>query len=239
MTSMATQATQPSPAPGRSRMGPLVQESTPAMIASRVREAIATGLIAPGAQLGEANLARELGVSRGPLREGLQRLTAEGLLLSIRNRGLFVITMTPERVSDMYVARQAVERAAAEQIHQEDPVTGGTALLQVIDRMSRARTQRAESHADVAFHELLVTLADSPRLSRMHEILITETRMCINALTNLYAPGEKVRPEEHRAIAQSFLDRDAALTDRLLVAHMADAVERLTAAVTGTQQPTP
>ena len=228
---MSTQATQPQPSSGRFRMDPLVQESTPAMIAGRVREAIATGLIAPGAQLGEANLARELGVSRGPLREGLQRLTAEGLLLSIRNRGLFVITMTPERVSDMYVARQAVERAAAEQIHQADAVAGGTALLQVIDRMSRARTQRAQGHADVAFHELLVALADSPRLSRMHEILITETRMCITALADRYAPGERVRVEEHRAIAQSFVDGDAALTDRLIIAHMADAVERLTAAV--------
>ena len=49
----------------------------------------------PGAQLGEADLARELGVSRGPLREGIQRLTQEGLLVSIRNRGVFVIEMTP------------------------------------------------------------------------------------------------------------------------------------------------
>lgn len=221
-----------SPVNDRPRMDPLRQESTPAMIAGRVREAIATGVIAPGAQLGEANLAKELGVSRGPLREGLQRLTAEGLLISIRNRGLFVIEMTPERVSDMYVARQAVERAAAEQIHQADPVGSGEALLKVIDRMARTRDQRVQSEADVSFHELLVARAASPRLSRMHEILITETRMCITALTTLYTPGDQVRVEEHRAIAQSFVDGDAALTDRLLVAHMADAVERLTTAVT-------
>lgn len=222
---------------GRRGINPLVQESTPAMIAGRVREAIATGLIAPGAQLGEANLARELGVSRGPLREGLQRLTAEGLLISIRNRGLFVIEMTPERVSDMYVARQAVERAAAEQIHKGDPRAGGEALLQVIDQMARARDQRAESVADVAFHELLVALAASPRLSRMHEILITETRMCITALSDLYTPGDRVRVAEHRAIARSFVEGDRELTDRLLVDHMADAVARLTAAVMGTAPP--
>lgn len=230
---MAAKTVSPAVTTDRRRMDPLVQESTPAMIAARVREAIATGLIAPGAQLGEANLARELGVSRGPLREGLQRLTAEGLLISIRNRGLFVIEMTPERVGDMYVARQAVERAAAEQLHRGDPVAGGEALLRVIERMARARDPRAESEADLAFHELLVSLAASPRLSRMHQILITETRMCITALSDLYAPGEQVRVGEHRAIAQSFIDRDPALTDRLIVAHMVDAVDRLTAAVTG------
>src|SRR5699024_2376360 len=88
----------------RRSLQPVVQESTAGMIADRVREAIACGDLPPGAQLGEADLAEQLGVSRGPLREGLQRLAQEGLLLSIRNRGLFVIEMTPERVDDMYLA---------------------------------------------------------------------------------------------------------------------------------------
>lgn len=236
---MATRVPRRTTGSSRRLMDPLVQESTPSMIASRVREAIASGLIAPGAQLGEANLARELGVSRGPLREGLQRLTAEGLLISIRNRGLFVIEMTPDRVRDMYVARQAVERAAAQQIHCGDPVASGRSLLSVITAMASAHDQHAESEADISFHELLVELADSPRLSRMQETLITETRLCINALTGLYTPGDQVRVEEHRAIAQSFVDRDADLTDRLLVAHMNDAVERLTRAVTSAGTHTP
>ncbi|WP_256839653.1 GntR family transcriptional regulator [Ornithinimicrobium faecis] len=226
---MVTKAVRRKPATRRRPIDPLVQESTPSMIASRVREAIASGLIAPGSQLGEANLARELGVSRGPLREGLQRLTAEGLLISIRNRGLFVIEMTPERVRDMYLARQAVERAAAEQVHQGDPVAAGEALLQVIDVMASARDRRAESDADVSFHELLVSLAGSPRLTQMHETLITETRLCIHALSDSYRPGEAVRVEEHQSIAQSLVDRDPVLTDQLLVAHMNDAVRRLTA----------
>ena len=62
-------------------IGPLVQESTPSIIADKLRQAIAHGELKPGAQLGEAELARKLGVSRGPLREGMQRLTQEGLLV--------------------------------------------------------------------------------------------------------------------------------------------------------------
>lgn len=208
---------------------PVVQESTPSMVAGRVREAIARGDIVPGAQLGETELSRQLGVSRGPLREGLQRLTQEGLLVSIRNRGLFVIEMTAERVEDMYVARLAVERAAAEQIHVQDPLTGGSLLMQVIDSMVKAaaRSSAAVGDADIAFHELLVSMARSPRLSRMHATLLTETRMCIHALEDTYADGD-IRVEEHRAIAQSFLDRKPRLTEKLLVAHMKDAVHRLT-----------
>ena len=164
-------------APPRRPFEPVVQESTASMIANRVRDAIAQGHIAPGTQLGEAELARELGVSRGPLREGLQRLTAEGLLVSIRNRGLFVIEITPERVGDVYVARQAVERAAAEQIHLRDPRAAGAALMTIIEAMAVAPDSHAVGDADIAFHERLVALAESPRLTRMHNILLIESRV--------------------------------------------------------------
>ena len=74
-------------------LDPVDRESTPSIIARKLRNAISHGDLAPGTQLAEAELARELGVSRGPLREAMQRLTQEGLLLSIRNRGLFVIEL--------------------------------------------------------------------------------------------------------------------------------------------------
>lgn len=217
-----------------SRLRPLVQESTASRVASTVREAIAQGQISPGEQLGEVELAKQLGVSRGPLREGLQRLTQEGLVVGHRNRGLFVIEMTPERLQDMYVARQAVERGAAEQVHARgDAPPTGTALLEVVGRMLRASeldNVGLVTDADLAFHELLVERCESPRLVWMHQTLLTETRMCLNALVPTYDSNE-ARVEEHRAIAQALLDEDPGLTDRLIVAHMHDGLERLLAEV--------
>lgn len=211
---------------------PLVQASTPSIIADKLRQAISHGELPAGMQLGEAELARQLGVSRGPLREGLQRLTQEGLLVAVRNRGVFVIEMTPENVRDMYLARGAVERAAAAQIFQHEPAAAAKKLLSVISDMSAAAESEDVSgvtDADIAFHELLVSLAQSPRLTRMHKTLLTETQMCIHALEQTYASLD-VRVDEHRAIAEAFGAGDPALTDRLLVAHMDDAVERLSAA---------
>lgn len=208
---------------------PVVQQSTPGMIADRVREAIAQGQIAPGEQLLEATLAGELGVSRGPLREGLQRLTQEGLLISFRNRGLFVIEMTPENVRDMYVAREAVERAAAACAHQRDGQETSAALHAVVDRMAEAAEQDDEvavSNWDIEFHQVLVAHAHSPRLSRIHQTLLTETRMCVHALEETYTKTG-TRVSEHRAIADSVGAGDPERTDRLLVVHMADAVNRL------------
>jgi DNA-binding GntR family transcriptional regulator len=212
------------------RIEPVVQESTPGLIAARIREAIATGVIAPGAQVSEAVYARQLNVSRGPLREGLQRLAQEGLLTAHRNRGHFVIEMTPENVVDMYIARAAVERAAAALVHQRDRDTAAAELLALCDEMAEAAksgdTHRV-SEIDVAFHKAYVHASGSPRLIRIHETLMTETRMCIAALEPTYALGD-IRVAEHRRIAESFSKGDPAETDRLLVEHMDDAVSRLT-----------
>jgi DNA-binding GntR family transcriptional regulator len=208
-------------------LGPLDQESTPSIIADKLRQAIGHGELKPGTQLGEAELARKFGVSRGPLREGMQRLTQEGLLVAIRNRGLFVIDMTRDDVRDMYLAREAIERAAARKILDGDYVAAGDELLRIVERMAAAATPAEVSEFDINFHERLVQLARSPRLSRMHRTFITETRMCIHALDSTYATGE-VRGEEHRALATAIRSGDRKLTDRLLIAHMDDAIVRLT-----------
>ncbi len=166
---------------------PLMQQSTPSIIADKLRQAIGHGELKPGAQLSEAELARKLGVSRGPLREGMQRLTQEGLLVSIRHRGLFVIEMTPDDVRDMYLAREAIERAAAHKILEGDYVAAGDVAARDRRADGCAVTTPAEvSELDIAFHVRLVELADSPRLTRMHRTFITETRMCIHALEESY-----------------------------------------------------
>ena len=206
---------------------PLAQESTPSIIADKLRKAIGAGELKPGAQLGEADLARKLGVSRGPLREGMQRLTQEGLLVSIRNRGLFVIDMTPDDIRDMYLAREAVERAAIQKILCSDHASAGTALCAVADRMLAADGDPAAiGELDIEFHELLVRLAGSPRLSRMHQTSIIETRMCIHALEETYLAAD-ARAIEHNNLGEAIRDGDAERAERLLIAHMDDAIERL------------
>lgn len=211
---------------------PVATESTPSIIARTLREAIADGRMEAGARLGEAKLARELGVSRGPLREAMQRLTQEGLLVSVRNRGLFVAELCDEQVRDVYVARTAVERAAVAEILRRDHAAAAQRLRPVIKVMAQAPDASAQDgddavgRADIAFHQLLVELSGSTRLVRMHATLLTETRMCIHALRRTYRRSD-ARVVEHRAIVDALERGDAAGVDALLVAHMDDALERL------------
>src|SRR5690625_3568859 len=175
---------------GAPPLEPVVQESTASLVAATVREAIARGHIEPGSQLHESALAKQLGVSRGPLREGLQRLTQEGLLISHRNRGLFLIEITPENIRDMYLAREGVERTAAARIHRQGPAPVREQLLAAVQEMDQAAQDGevvAVTDVDVRFHQILVEAAGSPRLQRMHDTLLTESRLCISALEPNYA----------------------------------------------------
>lgn len=208
---------------------PIIQESTPSLIAGQLRRHIAEGDLAPGAQLVEADIARELGVSRGPIREAIQRLTQEGLLLNIRNRGVFVTEFSESDLRDIYEARTAVEKGAMEILAEGDYSLAGEELLRCVEQMDEARVAGHElgvSEADIAFHEKLVELAASPRLSRMHATLLTETRMCLNRLQGRYE-DEAVRVAEHRGIAEALRDGKRDLVMDRLDAHKQDALARL------------
>jgi DNA-binding GntR family transcriptional regulator len=207
----------------------ITRESTASVIARQLRNAIIHGSIEPGSQLGEAELAGRLGISRGPLREAMQRLVQEGLLRSEPNRGLFVIELNADDVEDIYLARAAIERAAVSAIVDGDPVRSAGILQKAHLAMARAAKRsdaRALSDADLSFHQALVNESGSRRLKRMHDTLLAETRMCLAALELTdYLPTDIVT--EHGAIVDALRASDRRRLDRLLASHTEDALHRL------------
>ncbi|MCP2253748.1 DNA-binding transcriptional regulator, GntR family [Prauserella aidingensis] len=213
---------------------PVNRESTAAIIARRLREAIMAGTLAPGMQLGEAELASRFQVSRGPLREAMQRLVSEGLLRSERHRGLFVVDLGPGDIRDVYLARSAVERAAATLVvRAPDRDAIADTLAEAVAGMADADAEgdpTALSEADLRFHEALIDASGSPRLRRMARTLMIETRMCLTELQRTYPTDDYETDErvaEHHAIIAALRAGDEATLLRLLDEHMADAVKRL------------
>ncbi|AUS80597.1 GntR family transcriptional regulator [Actinoalloteichus sp. AHMU CJ021] len=213
-------------------IAPLARRSTAEIVAERLREAIMHGGLPPGSQLGEIDLANRLGVSRGPLREAMQRLVQEGLLRSEPHRGLFVSTLDEEEIRDVYTARLAVEGAACQLIMRGDRALAVSELTSAHQRMvaaAAADDRIAFSDADQLFHQRLVAVSGSQRLERMAQTLLVETRMCLTALQETYRPsGDTV--EEHRLLVDAIEQGDERLLLERLEAHMTEAVERLTSA---------
>jgi DNA-binding GntR family transcriptional regulator len=212
-----------------SELEPVERRSTAAIVADRIRTAIMRGTFPPGTQLGEVDLASRLGVSRGPLREAMQRLVAEGLLRSERHRGLFVRELDAADVRDVYTARTAVERAAGLLLLAGDRAGAAERLSAALARMEEAAGDPvALADADHAFHAEFVAASGSPRLRRMAETLLVETRMCLAALQETLPPAAALIAE-HRELRDAVRAGDAERMAAVLEAHMADAVERILA----------
>ncbi|MER6664013.1 GntR family transcriptional regulator [Amycolatopsis japonica] len=208
---------------------PVSRESTAGIIARQLRDAIMTGALPPGTQLGETDLASRFQVSRGPLREAMQHLVSEGLLRSERHRGLFVIDLEPGDVYDIYSARSAIERAAMLRALRGDRERVASELEEAVRAMSAAADDddpTALSWADLRFHEALIAASGSKRLVRMARTLLIETRMCLTALQGTYQQVEE-RVTEHTRIIEALRAGDEETALSLLEAHMEDAVQRL------------
>jgi DNA-binding GntR family transcriptional regulator len=222
------------PGQGRGRLmrgglEPVRRESTPALIADQLRTGIMNGLFLPGEQLAETQLASQLAVSRGPLREAMQRLVQEGLLHGERNRGLFVVELTAEDVRDIYLAREAVEGAAVRELLAGDTSLALGRLELIAAKMAMAAQSgqwAALADLDLEFHAELVAAAGSPRLQRMMQTLLVETRICQGALEGRYQRDTDLA-DEHRDILDAIAAGAQEKVLVLLSAHMADAVGRL------------
>lgn len=212
------------------RLQRVKREPAATMIAHQLTEAIMDGTLAPGSQLGEAELAGELGVSRGPLREAMQRLVQQGIAHSEPHRGVFVTTLTEEDVRDIYLARTAIESAACRLILRQHPQRTADRLARAQRAMAAAARRgdsAALSAADTELHQVLVDESGSVRLKRMAQTLFVETRMCITALQDKY-PAPDMMVDEHAAIIEALREGDEERLLFLLDEHMQDAVRRLT-----------
>jgi DNA-binding GntR family transcriptional regulator len=206
----------------------LERKSTSDHIRDDLRQMIIEGSLLPGEQLGEARIAEQMGVSRAPVREALQQLVQEKLLVAARNRGVSVATFTAVDVWEIYDARCAIESHAASRI-----VSNGTrsqaraseALRTVLGQLAsavKAGDHRRISAADLDFHMTLVHAAENTRLVDAYAILSAQALTCINRLEIALPSGSEV-VDDHEHLVELLVrgDRDAvlaAVSDHLNVA---------------------
>jgi DNA-binding GntR family transcriptional regulator len=215
---------------GMEELEPLKQETTAEIISTQIRDRITDGTFPLGSQLREVQLAARLKVSRGPVREALQRLVQEGLLRSERNHGVFVISLDEDDIADIYLAREAIERTAILIVMRHRDMEVFDCLQCLVDRMSViAEDGRWKELADLdlRFHESLVDASNSERLQRMFGTLLAETRMCLAALESAY-PVRKKLVDEHRRLLAAMRSGSEQEALTLVRSHLEDAVNDLT-----------
>jgi DNA-binding GntR family transcriptional regulator len=149
------------------------------VVVPALREAIVEGVLAPGSRLSEVQVAKQLNVSRTPMREAFAQLEREGLVTILPRVGAYVRSVTLRDVEEIYTVRAALECLAVQLASERMTPLGAAQLDEVINAM-RASVEADDAAAYVdaldRFYTIVMTIADNRTLQQNHASLIGPVR---------------------------------------------------------------
>jgi len=200
-------------------------------LTSTLRDAIITGQIAQGTKLSETKLAKELDVSRGPLREAIRRLEGMKLIRYVPQQGARVVTLNRELILQIYDTREALESKAVALAASKMTSKEIDQLHREIDAQSKQMRENSgafvPAESDYRFHEMIVYGSKNKVIERalIHELfnLIKmfryQNEFFKNSSTNSLV--------EHRQIVYAIEQRDPVLAEVTMKRHIVHARERI------------
>ena len=196
---------------------------------SCLEEEILTGKLTRGTSLGEIALSERLGVSRTPVRAALARLSEDGLIESIANKGSVVVGITREDLIDIYRIRMRLEGLASLIASEKISPEGLKILKESVELsefyISKKDTERLKE-LDSEFHETIYRETGNrllcKTLSELHRKIKTYRKLSLNV------PGRLEKSVmEHREIYEAIATGDGSLADRLTSLHIERALKNM------------
>lgn len=189
-----------------------------------ILDAIDSGVYRPGDRLVESDLADRFGVSRTPVREALQRLETQSLLVR-DGRSLIVASLDHGQLSELYVVRGTLEGLAA-RLAAQHATPEEIRVLQDMLKADRAHANDpdAMSRANRRFHKQ-IHLASHNRFL-VQQLDLVHRSMALLATTSLAAEGRLADTlHEHDAIVEAIATGQAQLAEERLRNHISRAYE--------------
>jgi len=204
-------------------------------IISRLRDAIVSGQFPPGTHLNESEIAKQMEVSRIPIREAIKKLEQEGLVVRQPNKGVYVISFTEQDVRETFSLRARLESMAFEwaipNITNED-LAQLRALVKEQETAIAERRYDELARLDMRFHELICLKAGHSRLLKIWYELHAQGQMLLNLRFRLlpdYTP--KTVTEDHLKILDAIEHGDVhsavKLTDDISERVISECIETL------------
>jgi DNA-binding GntR family transcriptional regulator len=212
------------------RLEPLSSPTLAEQAVELIRGRILSGDFVSGERLVETRLAAELGISRGPIREALKQLAAEGLVREEPRRGTYVAAPTLDDVRELYDLRVAIEaRSARLVIERRDPAALQTLreALADIHAAVTASDLALLARSDYAFHETICRVSGNRRLLDVFVRNASVMRLLVHMEEGQYYMSFEDVEQQHRELLESIEAGDAARTDAMVVEHLEGARDRL------------
>jgi phosphonate utilization transcriptional regulator len=208
----------------------LQQNSLTSLVQREIERRIVGGELAPGAKLNEADLAGELRVSRGPVREAFRALEQAGLVRTEKNRGVFVRQVSLEEANEIYEVRAALEAQIGRLAAQRAKPAHLERMRAIVKRMHAAGRKRdpdAYFPLNIEFHEVLAEAAANRALAVHYRRVVNELNLYRREAIQRNVDVIPLSTREHAAIVEAVAKGDAALAERLLYEHVINSRSRL------------
>ncbi|HTY25386.1 MAG TPA: GntR family transcriptional regulator [Desulfomonilaceae bacterium] len=191
-----------------------------------LRDMITNARFQRGTRLNIERLARDMEVSRTPLWEAVHRLIQEGLLVSIPNRGVFIIDLTPEAALELYTVREVLEGLAVRLAcqHVDDKaITRMEKSLNEQYEMTRELDLIGYSKHDFDFHAVIYELSGNKFLREMLDAIRSKTRP-----TSMdFMPLLQLSYKDHMEVLQALKARDPVTAEKAIRNHIRRLIEAL------------
>ncbi len=211
-------------------LGPARRRVLADEVADAIRDAIFAGRIDLGQRLVEEELATNLNVSRGPVREALVRLSQEGLVHIERHRGVTVAQLGLDAVDEIYSLRTALERLAAEWLCRnatEDDFKRMASVLKEFDKLPQPPTRSQVAGLDVAFHDALFQAAHHERLYQAWLALRSQIFLYLVHRGALRQDFAKTWLKDHEDFLEVLMRRQRAQVIKIVEGHIEGTYQRL------------
>ena len=185
-------------------------------------EAILSAQIKPGDRLNESLLAREFQTSRTPVREAMQQLEEQGLIVSVPRRGMFVVSLGKESIHKINSLRIILEAEALRlaraklSSEQEEKLTQ---LVEEMERMEPAPTNESVK-VDIGFHRMIWSLTGNEFLEKILTSL-TAPLYAHAMLTLLRSEKQRMVLDSHRPLLEFVRGKSTQSAEGVMLAHIA------------------
>jgi len=184
-------------------------------------EAILAGEIKPGDRVNESQMSRQLQVSRSPVREALQQLQEQGLIVNVPRRGMFVVSLTEEDVQKINSLRVILEAEALRLGRDRLTRQGEEKLTQLVGRMERMKPAPTNESVriDLQFHRTIWSLTGNEHIERML-VSLTTPLFAHAMLTLLRSEKQRMVLDSHRPLLDFVRGKSDQSAEEVMIAHL-------------------
>lgn len=208
-------------------------------IASQLRSRILSGQIAPGTRLVELEIAGQTGSSQSSVREALQRLENDALVVRRGRMGTFVTEVAPDEMHEIFQVRSTVESAAirrtAERI-QDDQIQELHLLVGRMREAAEARDLAALVELDMRFHQKICAWAEHPTLLRVWMLLHAQLERFLILFNPFQFPDLSLVAGNHLPLIEALAARDPELAAERIEKHVSIPRSTTELALTGVKR---